>query len=59
MTKFTDTELTVIAIILDEEEEEKHEVKKWKWVHEAWVNRERDGEFGILYKELTDEMTFF
>jgi hypothetical protein len=30
MTKFTDTELAVIAIILDEQ----REVKKRKWVHE-------------------------
>jgi hypothetical protein len=40
MTKFTDIELAVIAIILEEEE---REVEKRKWVH-ACVNRERDGE---------------
>jgi hypothetical protein len=52
--------LAVIAIILDEVEEEQCEVKKRKWVHEAWMNRERDGEFGTLYKELIDdEATFF
>jgi hypothetical protein len=33
MTEFTDTELAVIAITLDEEEEEQREVKKRKWVH--------------------------
>jgi hypothetical protein len=60
MAKFTDIELAVIAIILDEEEEEQREVKKRKWVHEAWVNRERDGEFATLYKELIDdERKFF
>jgi hypothetical protein len=50
MTKFSDIELAVIAIILDEEEQ--REVEKRKWVHEAWENRERDGEFGTLYKEV-------
>jgi hypothetical protein len=35
MTTFTDIELAVIAIILDEVEEEQCEVKKRKWVHEA------------------------
>jgi hypothetical protein len=54
--EFTDLELAVIPIIL---EEEQREVKKRKWVHEAWVNRERDGEFGTLYKELTDDETKF
>jgi hypothetical protein len=57
MTKFTDIELAVIAIIL--EEEEQCEVKKRKWVHETWVNRECDGEFGTLYKELIDDETTF
>jgi hypothetical protein len=59
MTEFTDIELAVIAIILDEEQEEQREVKKRKWVHEAWVNRERGGEFGTLYKELIDGETKF
>jgi hypothetical protein len=52
MTKFTDIELAVFAIILDEEGKELREVKKRKWVHEAWVSRECDGEFGTLYKEV-------
>jgi hypothetical protein len=57
MRKFADIELALIAIILDEEEE--RELKKQKWVHEACVNRERDGEFGTLYKELIDDETKF
>ncbi|PNF36607.1 hypothetical protein B7P43_G13846 [Cryptotermes secundus] len=55
MTKFADIELAVIAIILDEEEEEQREVKNRKWIHEAWVSREGDGEFGTLNKELIDD----
>jgi hypothetical protein len=49
--------LAVIAIIMDEEEQ--REMRKRKWLHEAWVNRQRNGEFGTLYKELNDdEMKF-
>lgn len=48
--KFTDMELTMIDIILDEEEEELHQVKKRKWIHEAWKKRESEGEFATLYK---------
>jgi hypothetical protein len=58
MTKCTDIEFAVMALILDEEEEEQRDVKKRKWVHEEWVNRERDGEFGILYKELMMRQNF-
>jgi hypothetical protein len=46
--KFTDNELAVIEIILDIENEEQRDVKIRKWVHEAWVDREREEEFGTL-----------
>ncbi|XP_068082314.1 tRNA:m(4)X modification enzyme TRM13 homolog isoform X2 [Anabrus simplex] len=59
MSKLTDMELAAIGILLDEEEEEHHQFKKRKWVHEAWQNRECDGEFATLYKELIDDETKF
>ncbi|XP_031339861.1 protein ALP1-like [Photinus pyralis] len=58
MAAFTDRELAMIAVILDEEET--HHTKKRKWVHEAWRKRETEGEFATLYKELMhDETKFF
>jgi hypothetical protein len=41
LTNFTDEELCIITIILDEEtEEEKKKIpKRRKWVHEAWQKR--------------------
>lgn len=59
MAKFSDVELAMIAIILDEEEEAEHKLKKRKWVHEAWKKRESEGEFATLYKELIDDGTKF
>ncbi|XP_076056693.1 uncharacterized protein LOC143034476 isoform X2 [Oratosquilla oratoria] len=59
MAMFTDVDLAMIAIILDEEEEVEQQMKKGKWVHEAWKKRETEGEFATLYKELIgDETTF-
>lgn len=40
MAEFSDIELAMIAIILDEEEETEHKLKNRKWVHEAWKKRE-------------------
>lgn len=59
MATFTDIELAMIAIILDEEEEELNQVKRRKWVHEAWKKRGSEGEFATLYKELIDDGTKF
>ncbi|XP_071054469.1 uncharacterized protein [Onthophagus taurus] len=56
---FTDTELAIVAIILDDEEQELHQAKKRKWVHEAWKKRGTEGEFATLYKELVDDATKF
>lgn len=39
MPKFSDVELAMIAIILYEEEETEHKLKKGKWVPEAWKKR--------------------
>ncbi|KAL4084999.1 hypothetical protein QTP88_027849 [Uroleucon formosanum] len=51
-------DLLMIALILDEEEEEKA-VKKRMWVHKAWKKRPTEGEFSTLYKELMDDGTKF
>lgn len=56
--EFSENDLAVIALILDEEEE-KQLKKKRKWVHEAWKKREIEGEFNTLYKELVDDQTKF
>jgi len=61
MANFTDEELCIIAIILDEEteQEEKKTPKRRKWVHEAWQKRDSEGEFLTLYKELIEDGTKF
>lgn len=59
---FSDDELTMIAILLDEEDEDKTFSQRPRkfWVHPAWKKRETDGEFATLYKELIDdEMKFY
>jgi hypothetical protein len=58
MANFTDEELCIVAIILDEETELLNP-KKRKWVHEAWQKRESEGEFLTLYKELIEDETKF
>jgi hypothetical protein len=57
MTLFTENELLMISLILDEEEEKA--VKKRMWVHKAWKKRQTEGEFSTLYKELMDDGTVF
>jgi len=60
MANFTDEELVIIAIILDEETDEKDKTpKRRKWVHEAWQKRSSEGEFLTLYKELIESGTTF
>lgn len=56
MVTFSDKELMLIAIALEEEHE--NECKR-KWVHEAWKNRDNEGEFATLFKELMDDGTKF
>lgn len=58
MTNFTDEELCILAIILDVEIEQSN-LKKRKWVHEAWKNRDSEGEFLTLYKELIEVIQHF
>lgn len=59
MANFTDEELCIIAIILDEETEEEKTPKRRKWVHEAWQKKDSEGEFLTLYKELIEDGTKF
>ncbi|KAF2884799.1 hypothetical protein ILUMI_21406 [Ignelater luminosus] len=55
MSLFTNEEMAIMAIALDEDEEDQRKVKKRKWVHEAWQKRETEGEFHTLYKELLND----
>jgi hypothetical protein len=57
MALFSENELLMISLILDEEEEKV--VKKRMWVHKAWTNRPTEGEFCNPYKELIDDGTKF
>jgi hypothetical protein len=55
MTNLTLLELAAIAVALDEEGAE----RKRRWaVNSAWSNREIEGEFVTLYKELIDDIFF-
>ncbi|XP_066596251.1 uncharacterized protein [Prorops nasuta] len=56
MASFSIEELAAIAIIIDEEETRK---KRSIWVHKAWTERDVEGEFTTLYKELVDDETKF
>ncbi|KAF2895018.1 hypothetical protein ILUMI_11156 [Ignelater luminosus] len=59
MSLFTNEETAIIAIALDEDEDQR-KVKQRKWVHEAWQKRETEGEFHTLYKKhLNDQRKLF
>ena len=62
-SNFTNSELAMIAIALDEEEEEKvGNIKKQvrsKWIHSAWKTRNIEGEFRTLFPHLMDDETKF
>jgi len=58
MSKFSEEELIMIALILDEEEEinsKKRKRKRTLWVHDLWKKREQEGEFLNLYNGLVDD----
>ncbi|KAF2887858.1 hypothetical protein ILUMI_18315 [Ignelater luminosus] len=55
MSLFTNEEMAIIAIALDEDEEDQCKVKKRKWVHEAWQKRETEAKFHTLYKKLLND----
>jgi len=50
-------DLTMIAILLDEDEAVKK--RKRTWVHDLWKKRNIEGEFTTLYNELVDHETKF
>ncbi|XP_031353101.1 uncharacterized protein LOC116178008 [Photinus pyralis] len=58
-SNFTSTELAIIALALDEEDNYKTQSKKKVWVHNAWKSRDTEGEFITLYPHLLDDETKF
>lgn len=57
MATFSDDELAMIAVALDDEEPQ-HKKRRF-WVHEAWKKRRMEGEFFTLYKELHNDYMFW
>lgn len=55
---FSNEELTMIALLLDEDEFSNQNPRKY-WVHSAWEKRKTEGEFQTLYKELVDDEVKF
>lgn len=55
---FTDEELCIITIILNEETKQLNSNKQ-KWGHEAWQKGDDEREFSILYKELIEDESKF
>lgn len=50
-------DLAVLALLLDEEEN--NNKQKRIWVHDLWKKRKIEGEFATLYGELVDHETKF
>jgi len=50
---FTTADLAMIAIALDEEEQQRN-VQRRIWVHDILLKRHIEGEYITLYKQLTD-----
>lgn len=63
MTEFSDEELIIIALMLDEEQENNCKtIKKRKrtvWVHDLWKKRQTEGEFTIYNGLIDDEQKFY
>lgn len=57
MPRYSKAQLAAIALILDEDEETY--VRKRIWVHNAWRQREEEGEFATLYIHLIDDESKF
>lgn len=55
MDLFSEEELAIIAIALDDEQLEQPKKKRRFWVHAAWQKRSKEGEFASLYKELQND----
>lgn len=56
---FSFQELALIAIALDDEASTAVNKKRRFSVHPTWQNREKEGEYHTLYKELLDDETQF
>ncbi|CAG9782303.1 unnamed protein product [Diatraea saccharalis] len=56
---FSFEELALIAIALDDEEATAVKRKRRFSVHPTWQNREQEGEYHTLYKELLDDESQF
>lgn len=48
------TELAMVAIILDEEEENRGTQRRY-WIHESLRKRKTEGEYWTLYRHLVDD----
>jgi len=59
MPKFNKKTLAMIAIILDEEEENRHQKRRTTWVREMLIKRKQFGEYRTLFNDLQDEETSF
>ncbi|GBP87903.1 hypothetical protein EVAR_66382_1 [Eumeta japonica] len=58
--RLTVRQLALIAMILDEEEEENQKTTRRYWIHDSVKERKTEGEFWTLYKHLVeDEEKFF
>ena len=49
---FSTCKLAMIALLLDEEEENSRKGKRRTWVHDILKTRQREGEYHTLYKQL-------
>lgn len=55
-SKFSNSDLAIVAIALEEEEKTRSKkLKKKIWVHNAWKSRSVEGEFITLYPHLMDD----
>jgi len=59
MPKFNKKTLAMMAIILDEEEENCHQKRRTTWVREMLIKRKQFGEYHTLFNDLQVEETSF
>lgn len=59
MPKFNRKTLATMAIILDEEKENRHKKRRTTWVREILIKRKQFGEYHTLFNDLQDEETSF
>ncbi|KAJ8981474.1 hypothetical protein NQ317_007000 [Molorchus minor] len=56
---FSNCELAMIALLLDEENEANSTKRKRVWVHDMLKKRKTEGEYHTIYKELLNDETKF